>query len=196
MPADEVERWRVFLAIEVPEAVRGALTAPLDALGAAGESLRINPVDRIHLTLHFLGHQPRPMIERLQPLLAATIARHQRFRLVTQGVGAFPDIRRPRVVWAGIAGAARPRLSALQGELGAVLRGAGLTADDRFDPHLTLARVRRPLRANERQLVANWSIHWGSVTFGEVPVDQVRLMRSQLGGGPPRYTTLATFDLQ
>jgi 2'-5' RNA ligase len=196
MPADEVERWRVFLAIEVPYAVRQALTAPLDALRSVGESLRINPLDRIHLTLHFLGHQPRPLVEQLQPTLAAEVARHQRFRLSAQGVGAFPDIHRPRVVWAGIAGAALPRLTALQVELGVVLRAAGLSAEDRFEPHLTLARVRRPLRANERQLVANWSIHWGSVTFGDLPVDQVRLMRSQLGGGPPRYTTLATFDLQ
>jgi 2'-5' RNA ligase len=34
------------------------------------------------------------------------------------------------------------------------------------------------------------------VSFGEIPVEQVRLMRSQLGAGPARYTTLATFDLQ
>ena len=76
MPADEVERWRAFLAIEVPYAVRQALTAPLDALRSVGESLRINPLDRIHLTLHFLGQLSRSDVEHLETDLAPTVVRH------------------------------------------------------------------------------------------------------------------------
>ncbi len=116
---------------------------------------------------------------------------------MAQGVGAFPAITRPRVLWAGITGADLPRLKALQAELGGALRTAGVTVDgERFHPHLTLGRVRRPLRAPERAVLREWSTRWDAATFGEVPVDRVRLMRSQLGGGPPRYTTLTTFDLQ
>jgi 2'-5' RNA ligase len=84
----------------------------------------------------------------------------------------------------------------LQGELGDALRRAGVPLEDRFHAHLTLARVRRPLRAPERTALPDWSDRWAGAAFGEIPVDQVRLMRSQLGGGPARYTTLATFDLQ
>jgi 2'-5' RNA ligase len=122
--------------------------------------------------------------------------RHPRFRLDAQGVGAFPGVGRPRVVWAGIAGADLPRLIALQAELGAGLRSAGVNVEDRFSAHLTLARARRPLRAAERAALRDWSTKWSSAAFGDLPVEQVRLMRSQLGGGPARYTTLATFDLQ
>jgi 2'-5' RNA ligase len=197
MPADEVERWRIFLAIEVPDHVREALTGPLEALKPLRDAIRNNPVERMHLTLHFLGHQPRPMVEQLHETLAPIVSRHPRFRLTAQGVGAFPVIGRPRVVWAGITGADLPRLHALQVELGAALRDAGVAVEgERFHPHLTLGRVRRPLRAPERALLREWSVRWGESAFGQVPVDQVRLMRSQLGGGPPRYTTLATFDLQ
>lgn len=196
MPPAEGERWRVFLAIETPDAVREALTSPLNALQALGEFLRINPVDRMHLTLHFLGHQPRPVVEQLQPALAAVVSRHQRLRLTAQGVGAFPDIRRAHVLWAGITGADLPRLAALQFDLGTALRAAAVAVDDRFHPHLTLARIRRPLRARERPMLLDWSTRWGAVTFGDVRVDRVQLMRSQLGGGGPRYTTLGTFDLQ
>ena len=196
MPADEGERWRVFLAIEVPDAVREALKGPLSALEPLGESIRINAVERMHLTLHFLGHLPRTDVEQLPPALGPVVSRHRRFRLAAQGVGAFPGIGRPRVVWAGIAGADLPRLIALQAELGDGLRNAGVTVEDRFSAHLTLARVRRPLRAPERSALRDWSAPWESTSFGEIPVDQVRLMRSQLGGGPARYTTLATFDLQ
>ena len=196
MTADDAGRWRVFLAIEVPDAVRDALSGPLDALEPLRELVRINAVDRIHLTLHFLGHLPRSDVERLQPALAPVVARHQRFRITAEGVGAFPDIRRPRVLWAGIAGPDLSRLSALQKDLGDVIRKAGLTSEDRFHPHLTLARVARPPTAQERAVIREWSVQWAATAFGEIPVDRVRLMRSQLGGGPARYTTLATFDLQ
>jgi 2'-5' RNA ligase len=196
-PADEGERRRVFLAIEIPDAVREALTAPLAALQSLQESIRINPTERMHLTLHFLGHLPRQVVEQLPPPLAAVIVGHHRFGLVAQGVGAFPTIARPRVLWADITGAELPRLTALQAELGNALRTAGVTLEgERFRPHLTLGRVRRPLKPAERPVLRDWSSRWGTVPFGDVPVAQVRLMRSQLGGGPPRYTTLATFDLQ
>ncbi|MEA2634195.1 MAG: 2,3-cyclic 3-phosphodiesterase [Chloroflexota bacterium] len=197
MPADDPERWRVFLAIEIPDAVRQALSEPLEALQPLHESIRINPTERMHLTLHFLGHQPRPVVEQLPSELAGVVSRHHRFGLTAQGTGAFPGIARPRVLWAGISGADLPRLNALQAELGDALRTAGVTVEgERFHPHLTLGRVRRPLKAPERTVLGEWSTRWGAATFGLVPVDRVRLMRSQLGGGPPRYTTLTTFDLQ
>lgn len=195
MPADEPERWRVFVAIEVPDAVREGLTGPLNALQALHEAVRINPVERMHLTLHFLGHLPRSDVEQLEAALAPTVLRHQRFRLAAEGVGAFPDIRRPRVVWAGIDGEV-PKLIALQTDLGEALRQAGVAVEDRFHAHLTLGRVRRPLKAQERTMLSDWSTRWARAAFGDIPVDQIRLMRSQLGGGPPKYTTLATFDLQ
>lgn len=197
MPADDAERWRVFLAIEIPEAVREALTGPLEALRPLHESIRINPTERLHLTLHFLGHLPPLVVEQMQPALATVVVRHHRLRIAAQGVGAFPAIARPRVLWAGITGADLPRLNALQAELVDALRTAGVTVEcERFHPHLTLGRIRRPLKPPERALLREWSVRWGAAAFGEVPVDQVRLMRSQLGGGPPRYTTLTTFDLQ
>src|SRR5256714_7483249 len=197
MPADEGDRWRFFSAIEIPDAVRESLTGPLQALQPLHESIRTNPVERMHLTLHFLGHLPRPLVEQLQTALAAVVSRHQRFGLAAQGVGAFPAIARPRVLWGGIAGPDLPRLNALHAELGEALRTAGVRLEgERFHPHLTLGRVRRPLKAPERDVLRDWSVRWGAASFGEVPADQVRLMRSQLGGGPPRYTTLTTFDLQ
>ncbi len=197
MPGDEGERWRVFLAIEIPDAIREALTGALEALELLHESIRVNPTERMHLTLHFLGHLPRPVVEHIPPALAAVVLRHHRFRLTVEGVGAFPAIARPRVLWAGITGADLPGLNALHAELGDGLRTAGVTVEaDRFHPHLTLGRVRRPLTAPERAALRDWSTRWAAATFGDVPVDHVQLVRSQLGGGPPRYTTLATFDLQ
>jgi len=196
VPADDAERWRVFLAIEVPDAVRAALTGPLGSLEPLREVVRVNAVERIHLTLHFLGHIPRADVERLPDALTPIVGRYPRFQLAAEGVGAFPSIGRPRVLWAGITDIDLPRLVSLQADLGDALRKTGVAIEDRFHPHLTLARIVRPPKATERKLLREWSTRWGPTSFGEIAVDHVSLMRSQLGGGPARYTTLATFDLQ
>ena len=90
MPADEGERWRVFLAIEVPGAVREALTGPLNALQPLHEAIRLNPIERMHLTLHFLGHLPRSDVEQLPTALAPVVERQQRFRLAMEAMQSVP----------------------------------------------------------------------------------------------------------
>jgi len=197
MPEAEGERWRVFLAIEISPALQASLQRPLDGLASLGESIRVNPVERMHLTLHFLGHLPIPQVDDLSSRLAAIVEAHHPIRLLARGVGAFPSVSRAQVVWAGISGTELPRLVALQGDLSDRLRQAGVPVEDRrFRPHLTLARVQRPLRAPERRRLQEWSSAWGDIDLGELPVTEVRLMRSQLGGGPPRYSTLASFALK
>jgi RNA 2',3'-cyclic 3'-phosphodiesterase len=180
----------------LPDAVRAKLQGPLDDLLPLADYLRINPVERMHLTLHFLGHLPVTDVERLPSLLEPVVERHRSFGLTAKGVGSFPNLARAQVLWAGIVGPEVPRLMALQSQLGTTLREAGFTAEERFHPHLTLARVRRPLKGGQRKLLTDWQARWKEPVLGEVPVREVKLMRSQLGAGPPRYTTLSTLDLQ
>jgi RNA 2',3'-cyclic 3'-phosphodiesterase len=197
VPEAEGERWRVFLAIEISPALWARLRPPLDGLASLSESIRVNQVERMHLTLHFLGQLPIPQVEDLSSRLVPIIERHHPIQLLARGVGAFPSLSRAQVVWAGITGTDLPRLIALQGELGGGLRQAGVPVEDRrFRPHLTLARVQRPLRAPERRRLQDWSAAWRDIDLGELAVTEVRLMRSQLGAGPPRYSTLATFPLK
>lgn len=184
------------MAIELPEPVRARLQAPIDGLDSLREWVRANAVDRLHLTLHFLGHIPVPDVEALTPRLDEVVARHSRIELLAQGVGAFPNLGRAQVLWAGIASPELARLTALQADLGSVLRAAGLAVEDRFHPHVTLARVRRPIRGPGRKLLQEWHARWRDASFGEFTAAEVRLMRSQLGGGAPRYSTVTTFSLQ
>ena len=195
-PGAEPERWRVFVAIDLPDPVRARLQGPLDDLLPLADYLRINPIERMHLTLHFLGQLPVAEVERLPARLAPVVARHPAFRVSAQGVGTFPNLTRAQVLWAGIVGTELPRLMTLQSQLGKALRDAGLTVEDRFHPHLTLARVRRPLRGTQRRLLTEWQARWREPMLGAVPVNEVRLIRSQLGSGPPRYTTLSRFELE
>ena len=197
MPEAEAERCRVFLAIEISPALRRSLQKPLDGLESLSEGIRVNPVERIHLTLHFLGHLPLPQVDDVRSRLEPIARSHHSMRLLAQGVGAFPSLGRAQVLWAGIGGTDLPELIALQGDLAGGLRQAGVPVEDRrFRPHLTLARVHRPLRAAERRRLQDWSTTWRDIDLGPLSVKEVRLMRSQLGAGPPRYSTLATFPLK
>ncbi len=153
-------------------------------------------MDRIHLTLHFLGQLPVARIDAVKAVLSPIAAGRRRFALDAQGVGAFPNFSRAQVIWAGIAGAALPLLMSLQAETAAALKGAGVEIEDRFHPHLTVARVRRPMRGPLRQALKEWQQRWTEVRFGTLPVERVILFRSELGAGPPRYSTIATFELQ
>lgn len=184
------------MAIELPDALRARLQAPIDGLEPLRDWVRVNDVARVHLTLAFLGHLPVVQVEKLQAELPSVVRTHRRFWLEARGVGAFPGIGRAQVLWAGIAGADLPELNALQGDLTELLRHAGISIEDRFHPHLTLARVRRPIPGASRKLLSDWHMRWRDASFGELDVNDVLLMRSQLGGGPARYTTVARFSLQ
>jgi 2'-5' RNA ligase len=187
----------VFLAIELTDAVRSALQAAIDDLNPLKDFLRANAPDRVHLTLHFLGHLAIELIDQLRSELPTVAGEHASFQLQAEGVGAFPSFSRPQVLWAGVQGAKLSDLSSLQADLGQQLRRDGIVADDdRFHPHLTLARVRRPIRGPARAQLREWQARWGDTSFGAIPVTQIALMRSELGAGPPRYSKLVTFSLQ
>ncbi|HEY4844848.1 MAG TPA: RNA 2',3'-cyclic phosphodiesterase [Candidatus Dormibacteraeota bacterium] len=196
MPADDAERWRAFIAVALPQGVQDALAEPLRDLQPLSTWIRPNVADRIHLTLHFLGNidpgVKDELVDQIRPIAAGT----HPFSLAIEGVGAFPQVKRPKVLWAGVKGSGLSDLIRLQREIGSELARMGYTVEPGFTPHLTLGRVRNPLRREGRQAFDAWYRRWQSTTFGEFTVDGVHLMRSQLGGGPPRYTTLATFALQ
>jgi RNA 2',3'-cyclic 3'-phosphodiesterase len=189
--------WRTFIAIELPASVRERLQAPIDALAPIGDALRGGRPEGIHLTLHFLGAVEEGSIAELADRVGAALRGQQPLTVEVAGVGAFPSIPRAQVLYADIGGPQRERLIALQASIRPALEGAGLPIEARpFKPHLTLARARRPLRAEERRAVEAWSEKWKPVRFGQMDVGGVSLFRSELGGGPPRYTTLREFPLQ
>lgn len=190
------ERWRVFLAVELPASVKRKLASRLDALGVMGDLVRPSPPEGIHLTLHFLGHLELPRIDELAAAVEPVIADHARFALEVFGLGAFPSMARPRILWAGIEGQERSRLVELQSALGRALASAGFAVEARpYAPHLTLGRLRRPPRARDRDLLQRWQAE-GSASLGRLPVDAISLVRSELGFRPPRHTVLRAFRLQ
>ncbi|MFM9106885.1 MAG: RNA 2',3'-cyclic phosphodiesterase [Chloroflexota bacterium] len=197
--------WRVFLAVPMPPAAREAAAGVIERLRPLDWPIRWTAPENLHLTLHFLGEQPRERVELLRLALPPVIARHPAFALRTGNLGAFPTVRRPRVLWLGLHGPAH-RLEALQAELGAALRELEFPLEaEAFHPHVTLGRVRNqgtptvPLRdlpeAIRRELADPATGAMAGPPAIAVPVDRVELVRSYLSHEGSRYETIAAFPL-
>lgn len=158
--------------------------------------MRASPIEQIHLTLHFLGGVDAAKVPSIVDGLREAVRGHDRFELTVRGIGAFGWTRRPRVLWAGFANHDLDRLRSLRQDTSQALAQLGFEIDPDFEPHLTLARTRRPLDAKGRQALRDWYDASKDKEFGRLPVASVHLMRSQLGGGPARHSSLASCDLQ
>jgi len=192
----EAERWRLFVAIELPDSIREALEAPLHSLDPLDSVVRRSQRSGIHLTLAFLGMVDSTRVPEIASRLRSATATASPFTVEVSGAGIFPSFSRPQVLRVGIGGDDRPRLLALTGRVAEELRQAGFEPEKRtFHPHLTLGRVRRPARPTEQQALRQWLAEWRDRVYGQLPVSAVSLMRSQLSKGPPTYTRLETFRL-
>ena len=186
-----MERIRAFIAVELNAVAREAVErVTLDLRAAAGDGVRWVRPEGIHLTLKFLGDIDAGSVPAISGALDRCAAPSQPFTLMLEGVGAFPNLRRPRVVWVGLGGALEPLLE-LQQSVERELEALGYARERRaFTPHLTLGRVRdgatqQQLRALS-EAVAGVSVERDA----HVPVRELALMKSDLRPSGAVYTRL------
>ncbi len=186
---------RTFIAIPVSEEIRKALGRLAEEGKRAGGDWQgqvagVKWVDPalIHLTLRFLGDVEEARIPEVVDALRLAGGAAVPFELAIAGVGAFPNLRRPRVIWVG----AVEKGSVLRGLASAVEEAARRlgfgAADHPFSPHLTVARVKSPKGLD--RLVEVLERHAGD-EFGTERVGAFRLMKSDLRPQGPVYTPLA-----
>ncbi len=130
------------MAIELSDEVRASLAGLIGRFRKVPSKVSWVRPENLHLTLRFLGDIDRTALERMAEGLAEPLQKVESFRVMVQGVGAFPNARRPGVIWAAVA---RPpeALMEAQALVETAARAAGLEAERReFVPHITLGRVR------------------------------------------------------
>lgn len=183
---------RLFVAINVPSAVRDAIFADSAPLRAGASSIKWTAAPSLHVTLKFIGEYDDASVHGVQHAVAEAAGVHAPFDVETTTVGAFPNFRRPRVVWVGMTSEAEFR--ALASDIDRALVALGIVADARpFQAHLTLGRVRGDLRPAEAKALAAAAAE--ARTRRAFPVRTVDLMRSELGPGGSRYSVLAAVPL-
>jgi len=180
------ESIRSFLAFDIENAeVIEKMESAQGLLVQTGADLRLVQPRNIHLTIRFLGYVPPQLVERVFDEMKNV--QFTPFEVRIAGVGAFPDLRYPRVVWAGITSGA-DQLKDVFNQLEPRLQELGFTPDPKgFSPHLTIARVRS---GRNRHQLAEAVAKNADYNFGTVQAQCLRLKRSILSSKGPTYSTL------
>lgn len=182
---------RAFVALDIPDPkVLDTMVAFQGELASTGADIKTVEKENIHFTVKFLGEvsqdQAREADDRLRGLhLNALVAE-------VKGVGAFPSVRRPGVVWAGVAPEQEQRVKAIADAAIAALEGIG--QDDRrpFTAHATLARVRSSRGSGG--LTQLLQLNAGRA-FGEIRLKELKLKSSVLSRQGPTYTDIGAYPL-
>lgn len=179
---------RLFVAFELPEAHLDAAEAVAARLRPDLPHARWIPRPNMHVTLRFIGYVEPGVVGDVGAVCRTVAAEHEPAELRLGPLGAFPSARRARVVWLGIEDPAG-LTPALAGSLGAGLEPLGIAAEDRdYHPHLTLARLKQPRRAELPDAPAR----------AELPpfrLDEVVLFRSRPQRSGVTYEVIDRFPL-
>jgi 2'-5' RNA ligase len=187
----EEKSIRSFLAVDPPREI-------IDAIGMIQDRLRKNiqgdirwvRPQGIHLTLKFFGTIAESDVANISRVVEDTTSTIAPFTLGIKRVGAFPDVKRPRVLWLGMDGDV-DILIRLQKEVDAELHKYGFEKEDRpFRPHLTLARIKDP-----RGLIGLAKIMEKRENYeaGSFSAAGLNLFKSELTPKGAVYTKLAYF---
>ena len=175
---------RLFIAVNFPTELREAVFLDVASLRRPGDGMSWVPPERLHLTLKFLGECERTLLEPLGSVLRRVTKEAGPLALSLGGLGAFPNFFRPRVVWIAVDDGGRlARLAAaLDRECGAL----GIERERRrFQPHLTIGRVRGELPRGAARALAEQART--PVRTHVVAVRRVDLMHSEPSPAGPRY---------
>jgi RNA 2',3'-cyclic 3'-phosphodiesterase len=179
---------RLFLALQIPPAVRKNLAEFLAELRALSSQPRWVRAENLHVTLKFIGEVQPDKLKATRRALSA-VHSGQEVALDFRGLGFFPNEKRPRVFWAGIE--ASTNLVQLASDVDRVLAELGFPPEKRpFSAHLTLARFEPPGAPQNLRAVIREN---AKREFGSVAAKEFHLIESKLKPGGAEYTTLETF---
>jgi 2'-5' RNA ligase len=187
--SEDDSRLRLFYAVELPSEVRERMAEHIARLRAEMPRVRAGweRTEKLHLTLKFFGAVPQSRVAALTLAAGRATSARAPFTLTVADAGAFPPRKAPRVLWLGLRDS-RGDLARLHQTLETECAVAGFPREERsFHPHITIARLREP-----RTALALAELH-RELGFPplEITVNEIVLMRSELGPGGSRYTALS-----
>jgi RNA 2',3'-cyclic 3'-phosphodiesterase len=188
---------RSFIAVEVPPEVQNAISQSLAPLQKSLPKPLIRWVapQNVHLTLKFLGDVSPINLEQMAEAIRFEAEAHQAFSMSVAGIGAFPNSRRPRVIWIGLAAPAA--LTALQRGVEAASASLGYAAENRpFSPHLTVGRVGQAVSVSDLHKIHLALEEMKVGQLGQVQVTAIHIFKSDLRPGGSVYTPLYVLPMK
>lgn len=177
---------RAFLSIDIEDqSLLSQVQNIQQKLDLSAAKMKIVKSENIHFTLLFFGDTPLTRVDQIRASLERI--KITPFEIEIAGVGAFPNRRRPRIIWIGVAQNASKILS-LKDEIDSSLLELDYQPEKRkYTPHATIARVRH---VNDSKRIADNLEYLGDEVIGTMIVRKVKMMKSTLTPSSPIYDTL------
>lgn len=188
---------RTFIAVDIPAELRHVIQQKTNSLRATlgVSSVRWVAAENIHLTLKFLGDVSPANVDVLTQLLRAEADIIPAFDMQIGGLGSFPSLRRPRVLFIGIQAPAL--LEALFRGIESACARLGYESETRgFSPHLTIGRMKQDMSASDQQKIRGALADFHIDSLGTARVDSVHLYKSELKPNGSVYTKLYSAQLK
>lgn len=184
------ELIRAFIAVTLPEPLADLVSEVQQKLKSQGLHISWVRPGNVHLTLKFLGEIAPADIDPIAAVMNECAQRSVPMTFTAAGIGVFPDLRRPRVVWLGMTGDT-PLLIAFQQDLDtrlAVIGKGRFKPEDRpFKGHLTLGRIKARL---DSAILVQALREIGHIASQAFTVDSIHLIQSRLTPSGSIYTPI------
>jgi 2'-5' RNA ligase len=182
---------RCFIAIDISPIIRDSIGHIMEIFRKTGADVKWVRPENIHVTLKFLGTTDESQVTTIVEALTKKILRYSTFYIKISNVGCFPDMKRPRVIWVGIEKS--EMLRSLHMDIEQEMVQFGYPEEKRtFSAHITIGRVRSQRRMRD---VINQLEELRSQSFGDMEINRVNLMKSELKPAGAQYYTLAEIPL-
>lgn len=180
---------RAFLAVPLTAELEEAIRSLQRGLMMRIRDIRWSRPENLHLTLHFFGAIEQENLEKIKVSMLSVKHCHRPFQVDVIGLGAFPSLRRPRVIWLGLE--PRSRLVHLHRDCCRTLHEAGLVSSSRpYSPHLTIGRAKKQVA--DLTTLGN---EFGDRMIGHLPIDRLTLYESRLRPDGAEHLPLFTTRL-
>lgn len=184
---------RSFIAIKISEEVLQRIVEVQEILKESGVSVKWVEPKNIHLTLKFLGDTPESQIEDIVRVMQESTEGTSPFQISIARVGAFPNLRYPRVIWVGVQDV-QEALQKIQHRLEQGLHALGFAIEEGvFKPHITLGRVKSEKNKSNLLRMVETVVN---TEFGVLQVNHIHLIRSDLKPTGPEYTVIRSVELR
>jgi 2'-5' RNA ligase len=185
---------RLFVAMDVPEEIKGVISETLGDLRKNMEGVRWVKPENIHITVKFIGDYEEDKLDRLEVEIKKAAVRSPRFTALLAGCGAFPSPGKARVIWVGMR-EGEEEAAIVARKVDSRLGKIGIKREKRpFRGHLTLGRLKRPRDCSD----VIGSMEKGLAKLANMPFDvqEIVLYRSILDSQGPTYIPLCNIGLE
>ncbi|MCM8781893.1 MAG: RNA 2',3'-cyclic phosphodiesterase [Candidatus Omnitrophica bacterium] len=178
---------RTFIAIDLNDEAKAALIRLQSQLKAADADIKWVEAENIHLTLKFLGEIANQQVDLVKEVLNNTAVQFKPYEITLAGIGAFPKLDYPKVVWVGIR-KGNDDTKGIANKIDDELMKLGFEKEDRkFSAHLTLGRLRGPKNIDKLKSLLK-TLNFAPQS--KILVNYINLYRSTLTPQGPIYTSL------